>query len=441
MKEGGVRIDTKDQRISACQIDKRMSTPATDLARWLISIVPRTTPRTQQEATLILTSVPKEQRLSLTAQQRIKLQAKCETPLEEPHFDFLTHDNSSDLSLLKSLYSVRMKVEELCQAVTADDMVRFFTVPSMMCPDPSGMYDYVPVAGSAPVDMFTSIEMLDLEHVMCWIAYLTAAGKHYLVKNLLWSATKIKGSLLESLRAKLIEKTIRWPVMHQTGVVYLKLIMHFIAESTPCSTRSLILKLQELSVCDYKGENICQVCLTIKGAYKVLVNKTAVPPDFLDLVFDVFDRCSVDKFVLHIRGIKTNHDQKFKIADLMYLLTKIEQKYQEIEDWNREKVESIFVSNDAGTVARQITMRKIFYFQISRMDAVEVAVVGVGPVEVGDMVEGREDKEVEEIITLTLAFDHQRKMRQEQGNSVMLSGIGAALVVVGLIIQLISTQN
>ena len=70
-----------------------------------------------------------------------------------------------------------MKVEELRLALTADDRHGVFTVPSMMCVDPTGNFDYVPAAGSAPLDMLDSIEQLDLEHVKHWSAYLTAARK------------------------------------------------------------------------------------------------------------------------------------------------------------------------------------------------------------------------------------------------------------------------
>ena len=80
--------------------------------------------------------------------------------------------------------------------------------------------------------------------------------------------------------------------------------------------------------------------------YKVLVNENAVPPDFLEIVFDILERSSVEKFVLHIQGIKTNHDQRLKVVDLTYLLTEAENKYQEIADWNGEKVESGFNFND-----------------------------------------------------------------------------------------------
>ena len=63
------------------------------------------------------------------------------------------------------------------------------------------------------------------------------------------------------------------------------------------------------------------------------MNKRAVPPDFLDLVFEVLERCTVEKFVTHIRGIQTNHEQKVKVIDLGYLLTEVENKYKSIEDW------------------------------------------------------------------------------------------------------------
>ena len=196
-----------------------------------------------------------------------------------------------------------MKVEELRLSLTADDMHGVFTVPSMMCVDPTGTFDYVPAAGCAPLDMFDSIEQLDLDHVKRWSTFITAAGETYLAENLLWSATKIKMSLSEGLRTKLMEKTVGWPVIYLTGVVYLKLIMDFIAESTPRLTRSIINKFQDLSVKDYEGENVHQVCSTVKGTYKVLLTKSSVPSDFLDMVFDVLERCSVEKFVLHIRGI------------------------------------------------------------------------------------------------------------------------------------------
>ena len=234
-----------------------MTTPSTDPARWLNGVALTATPRNQRETTAILTSVPKEQHAVLTTQQRIKLQVKCEEPLEEPQFNFLTLDNSTDLTSLKSLYSVQMKVEELRQALTEDDMHGIFMTPSMTCVDPTSTYDFVPAAGSASIDTFNLIELLDIKHAKNWSAYFTEAGEQYLVKNLLWLATKIKSSLTEGLCAKLIEKTIGWPVTYQTGVVYLKLVMNFIVESTPRSTRSLITKLQELSVRDYEGENIC----------------------------------------------------------------------------------------------------------------------------------------------------------------------------------------
>ena len=91
----------------------------TNPERWLNSVAPRTTARTQREMASLLTSVPKEDRHTLTSPQKIKLQVKCEEGLPEPHFDFLTTDPTSDLTSLKGLYLVRMKVEEFKQALMA----------------------------------------------------------------------------------------------------------------------------------------------------------------------------------------------------------------------------------------------------------------------------------------------------------------------------------
>ena len=104
----------------------------------------------------MLTSVPKKQRAALTPQQTIKLKTKCKEALQELYFNFLTHDNSCDLSSLL-LYLVQMKVEELCQALMADVMHRIFAVPSMMCLEPTGNYNFVPAAVSQTIDMLNSI--------------------------------------------------------------------------------------------------------------------------------------------------------------------------------------------------------------------------------------------------------------------------------------------
>ena len=90
-----------------------MTTPTTDPRRWLNGEMPRATHRNQREATAMLTSITKENKGIINAQQKLKLQTKCKEGLPEPHFNFLTHENNSDLKLLKSLYSVCMKVEEL----------------------------------------------------------------------------------------------------------------------------------------------------------------------------------------------------------------------------------------------------------------------------------------------------------------------------------------
>ena len=147
-----------------------------------------------------------------------------------------------------------MKVKELKQSLTSGDMHGVFTVPIMMCDDPIGTYNKVSAARSRPLELFTSVGETDLKLVKNMSEYLTLAGVKYIVENLLWSSAKIKASLLDKLREKLIKKTIGWPIKHQTGPVFFKLIMNFIKESTPKSMRNIITQLQTLGVKDYDGE-------------------------------------------------------------------------------------------------------------------------------------------------------------------------------------------
>ena len=121
-----------------------------------------------------------------------------------------------------------MKVEELRLLLTSNDMHGVFTVPSIMTKDPTATYRLVPAAGSSPLDMFCSIQDLDIELVKSWSKYILAARESYLVENILLSAVKIKNSLSDGLQEKLIEKTMIWPIIHQTGVVFFKIIMNFI---------------------------------------------------------------------------------------------------------------------------------------------------------------------------------------------------------------------
>ena len=178
--------------------------------------------RTLRDTTAILANVPKEQRNALTTQQNLKLRTKCEEGLPEPHFDFLPQGTLPNLDSLKNLYSVHMKVAELKQWLTAGDVHAIFTASSLMYNNPELVYNKVPAAGSSLLKMSTSIQELDFDLVKNWNECLTLAEEKYLVENLLWSGTKIKASLSEKLREKLIEKTMGWPIAYQTGLINFK---------------------------------------------------------------------------------------------------------------------------------------------------------------------------------------------------------------------------
>ena len=177
--------------------------------------------------------------------------------------------------------------------------------------------------------------------------------------------------------------------------------------------------------------------------YKVLLDKRALPLDFLDLVFDNLERCSVEKFCLYIRGIRTNHEQRVKGVDLTYLLTEAEQKYQEIDDWNGEKVESGFNADDnvcwnCGSpdhYARDCPLSDCHAGQ-GRREHGRGRGSGRGR---GNQRGGRRGHET--IVPRMIVCNRQRKMKQGLASLEMLWNIGAELVGAGQTIPPTSTQS
>ena len=107
----------------------------------------------------------------------MKLKTQYKEGLHEPHFYFLTRQNvNSGIESLKPLNSVRMKVEELKQVLMVEEMHRILVLLRMMCANPTMTYKKVPATGSHTIDLFTTVQDVDLELVKDWSKYLTSAG-------------------------------------------------------------------------------------------------------------------------------------------------------------------------------------------------------------------------------------------------------------------------
>ena len=128
-----------------------------------------------------------------------------------------------------------MKNEQLQTSLMEGYMHRVISVPSIMVEDATGNFDYVPGVGCSPINLFYLYEELNIDTIKRWCSFVSMVGETYLVQNLLWSGKKIMNSLSDKLCKKLIEKTMGWEVLYQTGPVF-KLVMMFIEESSPEST-------------------------------------------------------------------------------------------------------------------------------------------------------------------------------------------------------------
>ena len=91
-------------------------------------------------------------------------------------------------------------------------------------------------------------------------------GQRFHVENLLWSGTKILNNCEDSLRQKIEEMSLGYPVESLTGPVYFKIMIDLVISSSAGSLRALSKILETLSLKNFDGENVVKACSFIRGA-------------------------------------------------------------------------------------------------------------------------------------------------------------------------------
>ena len=210
--------------------------------------IPLAIPRSRRDASKQFSGVLKNARDTLSEGEKLKLKNKCESGLTDK-FDLLTYGELDHMENLRSLYSVTMKIEEFQSALMTTDMHGVFMIPSEMADDPT--FERVPAQGASTIDLFYSHGEVSLEQVRQFSAYLMMAGQDYHVQNLIWSGTKLLDSCSETLRSKIIEKSLGDTVEYKSGIVYFKIMMMLIAASSPKSMRLLLNRLQTMGLKDF----------------------------------------------------------------------------------------------------------------------------------------------------------------------------------------------
>jgi hypothetical protein len=171
---------------------------------------------------------------------------------------------------------------------------------------------------------------VDLDTVKKASAFMMERGKFFMVQNLVWSGNKILNSCEKSLRNKLEEMSIGWPVEYRTGPVYFKVMIHLVINSSDQSLRFLNQRLEKLTLKDFQGENVLTLGSFVRGTKALLENCDALPRDMLSLIGQALQTSSTTTFNNLIEQMMNNHRYGVYPLTLDTLLHRAEQAYSEM---------------------------------------------------------------------------------------------------------------
>ena len=294
---------------------------------FLGGVAPRTTARSVLDSAGFMSSIKKEDRAALTANNKLKLKEAAKSGLESK-YDLLDAVNSTDLDALKSVYSISIKNEELKAAFRQYDMAGVMTCPSSMTMNANGEPE--PASGATQVDLFNNVMEVELSTLKDYSRWMMAYGQDFHVENLYWTGNKILNSCSSPLRMKLEEATKDFATDHRTGPVYFYLMTKLILSSTPMSMRTVMTKLEGLAVKDFTGESVLSAVSLIRGAVGLLDNNGARPVDIINIVFKIMKRVSTIAFQTYVTTLETNQSLKMINLSLEEVLLKLESRYTEM---------------------------------------------------------------------------------------------------------------
>jgi hypothetical protein len=277
-----------------------------DPARWLGGHAPRDDARTRGEGTSMLSGIRKEQRHQLTPKDLLNLKAKAEEGME---YKFKIMDpldgEKPTKDKLKDVYSVNLRIEEFRSACKRFDMSDVFQIASAYSLD-EDEDEYRPAIGCRPIDLFNSHSDVTLDTVKKASAFYFRRGQDFHVQNLLWTGEKILISCDEESRKKLEEQCKSFPIEHQSGPVYFKILIKLMTVTSTAALRILINYLNDLGLSDFDGENVIQYTSVVRGIVDLLGNtpgQSMVPLDIMSLIAKGLKKGTTTDFTIHITAL------------------------------------------------------------------------------------------------------------------------------------------
>jgi hypothetical protein len=279
-----------------------MTTPS----RWLVSA------RTDQQAEGMAVAVKREDRENLTADALLKLQ-KSSTEGMTHKFALMSHTTDDQLV---ECYNLSLRIEELKLTMKKTDTIGGFDIFAQIITSPQ-----TPMPAELP--LIEKIDELTETIVRASIRFKRYYGQTFDIQDLQWSQELIENSCDEDLRIKVLERLRPIPDVEQGGPLFYYMMIQLIQTDAEQAVRTLIDKLEHLSLKTLSGENIFTACSLIRGVLARLKSVNQVPHDVETTLLDILQTSSVEDFNT---VFKTLSDSKFlgialaKTADEILIL-------------------------------------------------------------------------------------------------------------------------
>jgi hypothetical protein len=111
------------------------------------------------------------------------------------------------------------------------------------------------------------------------------------------------------------------------GPVYLVMMIKKIISTSQTALRGLQKKLENMKLTDYDGENVRDCVSFVRGANQILQDHKNVPSDIANIILEVFEHSSCERFVTKVTQIRNSIELRTKDYQVDEILNILEEDY------------------------------------------------------------------------------------------------------------------
>jgi hypothetical protein len=292
----------------------------------------------------------KEKRAALSEDALRKLQEVCEKGLEVPFKLIEIKEGAAELG---DIYSLGIRMKEFKDSLIKFQMDDVFKIIR---------FD----ATNNPKEvkcLFKDYVNITLEEVKKSTKFYNERGCSWHPQNTMWSLRKLEGSIDENLKDKLAERLQGFTTAEVGGPTGLKIVLDLISSTNVRALRSILVKIQKLTLQEFAGENVSTAASWFRGAAQVLKAGNAFPIDFNMMIFTTLKTASSDEFKFKMISYETQGLSGFgELQDFDQILSFAETEYRVLsqkEKWAGLKHKgSIFLQREGKKDKKDIKCHK-----------------------------------------------------------------------------------